>query len=182
MIELYGYKYSVYAWIVRFGLHEKGVAYRWIEVNPFSDDVPPSYLDIHPFCRVPSLVDGTFVLYEAGAMTRYVDDWFDGPALLPSDAKGRARVSQVISIVDNYAYWPLVRQVFSHGVMGPRIGRPSDPDEVAAGLHSAERTLDALEGLIGDQGFLLARRSPSQTFTWRRCFHTSVNTRKATLP
>ncbi len=27
-IELHGYQYSVYAWIARFALHEKGVNYR----------------------------------------------------------------------------------------------------------------------------------------------------------
>jgi hypothetical protein len=28
-VELYGYKYSVYAWIARLALHEKGCAYKW---------------------------------------------------------------------------------------------------------------------------------------------------------
>lgn len=155
MTDLYGFKYSVYAWIAGFCLHEKGVSYQWHEVNPFADDVPSSYLDLHPFCRVPTLVDGDFVLYETGAITRYVDDSFDGPPLMPVDAKNRARANQIIAVVDSYTYWSLVRQVFSHGVMGPRVGRPSDSNEVAAGLEASEKTLDALENLAGVEGFLV---------------------------
>src|SRR5262245_61676905 len=114
MIDLYGYKYSVYAWIARFSLHEKGIDYNWIEVNPFADNVDPAYLRKHPFCRVPTLVHGNFVLYETGAITRYRDEAFVGPKLQPDGLKERARVNQVMSIVDSYTYWPFVRQVFVH--------------------------------------------------------------------
>ena len=73
-VELHGYKYSVYAWIARFALREKGIGYRWVEVNPFADNVPEDYLAMHPFSRVPTLVSGNFVVYETNAITRYVDD------------------------------------------------------------------------------------------------------------
>jgi glutathione S-transferase len=43
-VELYGYQYSVYSWIARLAIHEKGVEYNWVEINPFSDNVPASYL------------------------------------------------------------------------------------------------------------------------------------------
>ena len=32
-VELHGYKYSVYAWIARFALREKGISYKWVEVG-----------------------------------------------------------------------------------------------------------------------------------------------------
>src|SRR5690349_11276108 len=72
-VELYGYKHSVYAWIARLALREKGCAYEWREVNPFAEDVPADYLAMHPFKRVPVLVHDGFVLYETSAITRYVD-------------------------------------------------------------------------------------------------------------
>jgi glutathione S-transferase len=154
-VTLHGYKYSVYAWIARMALHEKGVPYQWIEVDPFADDVSAAYRALHPFVRVPTLVDGEFALYETGAITRYVDDAFDGPRLQPNSAKDCARVSQIISIIDSYAYWPLVRQVFAHGVIGPRIGRPSDAAEVARGLDAAPRILHALNDLATGAPFLV---------------------------
>jgi glutathione S-transferase len=153
--ELHGYKYSVYAWITRFALHEKGVGYQWVEVNPFADDLSADYLALHPFGRVPTLVDGDFTLFETSAITRYIDEAFDGPVLQPSALRASARVNQIISIVDNYVYWPLVRQVFSHGLIGPRIGRPSDPSEYQQGLTAAPRILRALDGLVGDESFLV---------------------------
>jgi glutathione S-transferase len=155
MIDLYGYKYSVYAWIVRFALHEKAVAYNWIEVNPFADDVDSGYLDLHPFCRVPTLVNNGFVLYETGAITRYIDEIFEHPKLMPVPIEHRARVNQILSVIDSYTYWPLVRQVFAHGVMGPRLGRSVDPDDVERGLAASTRTLDALENLATGGTFLI---------------------------
>ncbi|MGI9407330.1 MAG: glutathione S-transferase family protein [Hyphomicrobiaceae bacterium] len=154
-VDLHGYKYSVYAWIARFVLHEKGVDYRWVEVDPFADDVSADYLAMHPFCRVPTLADGDFVLYETGAITRYIDEAFEGPALQPGQPRERARMCQIISIVDSYAYWPLVRQVFSHGFFGPRMERTSDPAEFRQGLEAAPRVLGALEGLAGGGPFLI---------------------------
>ncbi|WP_247389280.1 MULTISPECIES: glutathione S-transferase family protein [unclassified Bradyrhizobium] len=125
-IELHGYQYSVYSWIARLALHEKGVAYDWVEVNPFAENFPASYLAMHPFKRVPVLVHDGLVVYETGAITRYVDEAFEGPELQSMEPRTRARCNQIMSIVDSYAYWPLVRQVFSDGVFRPRMGLPAD--------------------------------------------------------
>lgn len=148
--ELHGYQYSVYSWIARLALHEKGVAYDWIEVNPFAEDIPASYLAMHPFRRVPTLTHAGFVLYETGAITRYVDEAFEGPKLQPVDPRERARCNQIISIVDSYAYWPLVRQVFSHGVFRPRMNRAMDESELQSGLEAAPKVLAALESVAGE--------------------------------
>ncbi len=153
-VELHGYQYSVYSWIARLALAEKGVDCEWIEVNPFAPDVPDSYLALHPFKRVPALVHDGFEIYETGAITRYVDQAFAGPALQPTDPRHRARCSQFISIIDSYVYWPFVRQVFSHGVFRPRLGRPSDATEVQNGLATAQNVLAALERLVADARFL----------------------------
>jgi glutathione S-transferase len=153
-VELYGYQYSVYSWIARLALEEKGEDYRWIEINPFAPGVPETYLALHPFQRVPALVHDDFQIYETGAITRYIDEAFTGPRLQPMEARHRARCSQFISIVDSYAYWPLVRQVFSHRVFRPRLGRPSDAAEVEKGFAAAPGVLAALELLAADAEYL----------------------------
>ena len=91
-LVLHGYRYSVYLRIVRLTLAEKGVAYDRVEVNPFASDVPAAYLALHPFGRVPTLVHDGFVLYETGAITRYIDRAFPGPPLQPGDARALARM------------------------------------------------------------------------------------------
>jgi len=153
-VELYGYQHSVYSWIARLALEEKGQDYRWIEINPFARDVPASYLALHPFKRVPALVHDNFQIYETGAITRYVDEAFPGPRLQPTDPRQRARTNQLLSIIDSYVYWPLVRQVFSHRVFRPRLGRPSDVAEVQKGLEAAPEVLAALERLAADTAYL----------------------------
>jgi glutathione S-transferase len=153
-LVLHGYAHSVYVRIVRLTLAEKGVACERVEVNPFEPDSEGTYHDLHPFGRVPTLVHDGFVLYETGAITRYVDRRFPGPALQPCDPRALARMDQIISVVDSYAYWPLVRQVFAHRVMRPRLGRASDESEIAQGLAAAPRVLDALEALTGEEAFL----------------------------
>jgi len=141
--------------IARLALAEKGVAYERVEVNPFAPDVPSAYLAMHPFRRVPVLVHGDFVLYETGAITRYVDETFPGARLQPEAPRERARMTQIISIVDAYAYWPMVRQVFSHAVFRPRVGEPVDPAEIGRGLEGSARALGALEALAAAGAFLV---------------------------
>ena len=154
-LVLHGYQYSVYVRIVRMVLAEKGVAYERAEVNPFAPDLPDAYLAMHPFRRVPVLAHGDLVLYETGAITRYVDETFPGPRLQPVAPRERARMTQIISIIDSYAYWPMVRQVFSHSVFRPRLGEPADAAEIHKGLVGAARALRALEQLAPGWNFLV---------------------------
>ncbi len=154
-VVLHGYQYSVYLRIACLALVEKGVAYQRVEVNPFAAEVPAAYLAMHPFRRVPVLVHDGFVLYETGAITRYVDESFPGPRLQPEAPRERARMTQIISIVDSYAYWPMVRQVFAHSVFRPRVGEPVDPGEIARGLEGSTRALGALEALAAGGDFLI---------------------------
>ena len=153
-LSLYGYRYSVYSWIAKLALYEKGVDYEWIEVDPFAPDVAPDYLRIHPFKRVPALSHDGFVLYETRAITQYIDEGFRGPALQPTDPRQRARCNQIISIVDSYAYWPLVRQVYAHRVFRKLLGQAYDDAEVEKGLMAAPHVLGALEAIAEGTVFL----------------------------
>ena len=79
-VELHGYQYSVYSWIARLALGEKGVDYDWVEVNPFGEIVSSHCLEMHPFKRVPTFVQSEIAIYETNAITRYVDEAFAGPS------------------------------------------------------------------------------------------------------
>lgn len=151
---LHGYRYSVYVRIVRLVLAEKAVAYDQVEVNPFATEVPETYLALHPFGRVPALVHDGFPLYETGAITRYLDRTFPQPSLQPQAPRRLARMDQIIAVVDAYAYWPLVRQVFVHDVVRPHRGTAGDAAELEKGLQGAARALDALEALAAPEAWL----------------------------
>jgi len=152
---LHGYRYSVYVRIARLVLAEKGVACEQVEVNPFATEVPKAYLALHPFGRVPAIVHDGFALYETGAIARYIDRAFPGPALQPVAPRRLARMDQIIGVADAYAYWPLVRQVFVHDVVRPHLGAAGDAAELQKGLAAAAAVLDALESLAATETWLV---------------------------
>jgi len=151
-LVLHGFRYSVYVRIARIALAEKGLTYEHVEIDPFATDVPIEYLSLHPFKRVPVLVDGDFALYETEAITRYIDEAFPGPALQPSEPRQRARMAQIISIIDSYGYVPMVRQVAGERVFALFRGRQPDEALIRTGLEASRRVLDALETIIPGDG------------------------------
>jgi glutathione S-transferase len=153
LVDLYGYRYSAYNRIVRLTLLSKGVEHRIIEVDPFAE-LSDAYLRLHPFGRVPVLTHGAFELFETNAITRYVDRAFKGRGLQPVDVAALARMDQVIAVIDAYAYWPMVRQVSSHGFFRPLFGEPSNPEEIAVGL-DASRTVLSFLNTVADEGKVL---------------------------
>jgi Glutathione S-transferase, N-terminal domain len=121
---VYGAPYSVYVRAVRLALEEEGVPYRLVPIDVFTPDGPPKeYLNRQPFGRIPAFEHGGFQLYEAGAITRYVDEAFPGPVLQPTAPELRARTHQVISILDSYAYRTLVWDIYVERVSVPKDGR-----------------------------------------------------------
>ncbi|MEM7667647.1 MAG: glutathione S-transferase family protein [Pseudomonadota bacterium] len=155
---LHGYTFSVYAWIARLVLVEKGVGFEWREVDPFDcpDDAP--LLQLNPFCRVPVLEHDGSVLYETAAIAQYIDERFDGPRLMPCDAIERARMRQIICLVDSDAYWPLVRQVFVQSFRQPRTGSLPDQSALDQGRAAAEHVLGVFETLAVGKIWLVGQR------------------------
>lgn len=153
---LYGARYSVYVHTALLVLQEKGVEFDLVEVDIFAPEgPPPGHLERHPFGRIPAFEHDGFALYETAAITRYVDEAFPGPALQPADARGRARLTQIIGILDSYAYRPLVWDIYVERVSKPREGRASDEARIAAALPRAGLCLDVLEGFLGEGPWLL---------------------------
>jgi glutathione S-transferase len=155
-VVVWGAAYSVYVRIVRLALAEKGVAYRLEEVDIFAPGgPPPEHLARHPFGKIPAFAHDGFRLYEAGAIARYVDEAFPGPALQPADPKARARLNQIVSIVDSYAYPSLVWGVFMEAVRKPGRGEPTDRAALTSALARARTCLQALSDLAGPGDWLV---------------------------
>jgi glutathione S-transferase len=152
---VFGADYSVYVRIVRLALEEKGFPYRLQEIDVFASGGPPAdYLTRHPFGRIPAFEHAGFRLFEAGAITRYIDDAFPGPTLQPGQPRLRARMNQVISILDSYAYRTLVWDIFVERVRAPQQGRQPDEDRIHAAVPAADKCLVALDEIMGDEPFL----------------------------
>lgn len=157
--SLFGASCGVYVRIVRLVLAEKGVAYRLVERDrPELDGPLPIGAQHHAFGRVPAFDHAGFVLYETGAITRYIDEGFAGPALQPASPRGRARMHQIISLLDNLAYHTLVWDIFVERVRAAFEGRAPDQTRIAAALPIAETCLDELVELMADAPYLAGER------------------------
>jgi glutathione S-transferase len=156
-VELFGLERSVYTRIARLALEEKGVGYRLHEVEIFgAQGVPEAHRQRHPFGRIPVLRHGDFELYETAAITRYIDEAFDGPALQPRDLRQRARMNQIIGLLDAYAYRPMVWGVFVQRVRVPLQGGAADEALVARSLDESRACLRVLAHLSTFTPFLLS--------------------------
>lgn len=150
---VYGARYSTYTRSVLLALEEKGVEYRLSEIDVFRDGVPPGYLERQPFGRIPSFEHDGFRLYETAAILRYVDEALPGPALQPADPRGRARVTQIVSILDSYAYRAMVWDIFVERRDRPD-GRAPDEEKIRGGVDRSRACLRAIAGLMGSHRYL----------------------------
>lgn len=149
---LYGADYSVYVRIARMALQEKGVEHELVPLDIFAaEGVPAWYLEHHPFGRIPAFEHDGFRIFETNAISHYVDEAFDGPALQPADAQGRARMGQIAGMLDAYGYRAMVWDVAVERL------EKTPPDEalIAGGLHQAETVLKVLTSLKAKGPWLL---------------------------
>jgi glutathione S-transferase len=142
-------------------LAEKGVEFTHDPERPQS----PEQLARHPWGKIPALTHGDLTLYETVAVTRYIDEAFDGPALQPADAAGRARMSQWISVYSSYFDPPVMRQV----VIQRLLRDPSDEDMIAAGIPESERSLAVIDDALGRSAYFAG-----DDLTLADCFYVPV--------
>ena len=102
MLELYHNDMSVCAQKVRLALAEKGLEYTEHHINLRSgEQKKPEYVKLNPKGVVPTLVHDGFVVCESVVINEYIDDAFEGPALMPESAQGRARVRHWTKQIDD---------------------------------------------------------------------------------
>ena len=73
---------------VRWALEEVGQPYA-VRLVSFKAMKEPAHLAVHPFGQIPTFEDGTFTLFETGAIVLHIAERYAG--LLPADADARAR-------------------------------------------------------------------------------------------
>jgi glutathione S-transferase len=131
-IVLYYGSGSPYAWRAQLAIEHKALPYE-LKVLSFSagDTRKPEFVALNPRHRVPTLVDGDFVIYESNAVVEYLDEAYPGRGapLFPGDARMRATTRRLISEIDDYfdkAVDPLTTQAFS------KKPEERDPQAIAA--------------------------------------------------
>ena len=117
-LKIWGRANSVNVQKVLWCLRELDLAYQRIDAGmAFGRNHEPDYLAMNPNGRVPTLVDGDFVLWESNSIMRYlVTAYRAGSPVYPDAPKVRAGVDRwldwtlsTVQPVDRPVFWALVR-------------------------------------------------------------------------
>ena len=135
-------------------LVEKGVPYTLEEVDILSGaHQKDDFLKKCPFAKVPAFEHDGFLLYETAPTLRYIDETFGGPSLQPDDTRARARMGQIMGIVDSYAYPAMIGTIVIQRVVNPLVGASTDEAVIAEAVPLANTSIAVLDSLIADQEF-----------------------------
>jgi glutathione S-transferase len=102
-IELYWGSGSPFAWRVMLTLAVKGLTYE-SKLLEFAkgEHKTPSYLQLNPRGKVPTLKDGQFVIYESIGIMAYLDRKYPEPPLFGKTPEEAGSIWQTISECESY--------------------------------------------------------------------------------
>ena len=147
-MKLYGYWRSLATFRVRVALALKGLRLDQPEIpidlmQGMQHDA--AYRRVNPQAVVPALIleDGGAPLFQSMAILEYLEETHPLPALLPKDARGRARVRGLAQICVSDGHPFIVPRV--RGYLEKTLGL----DEAARNRWVAHWSLQALEALEG---------------------------------
>src|SRR3954451_22559810 len=153
-ITVYGIPGSPFLRSVEIALKEKDIPYDLHALAP-GEHKQPEHLARHPFGRVPAFEHNGFALYESQAIIRYLDESFPNPPLSPGNAQQRARMNQVIGIIEWYFFPKAAAPIAFNRIIGPKLlGLPTDEAAIAEAMPMARTCFAELDRLLGDKPYL----------------------------
>ena len=153
MIQIHGVHGSPFVRKVLIALELKGVEYEIVPQMPFSGD--KEYLKLNPLGKVPTLVDGDFVLGDSKVICRYLESAYPEPALYPTDVKERAMADWYEDLCGGRVA-ELAAGIFFQRFMRPFAFKQEPDEELVAKITEKQLPpmLDYLEGQLPADGFV----------------------------
>jgi glutathione S-transferase len=156
---IYGPELSTYVRTVRMTFEEKGVPYTMQDVSVVKGEQKQQpHLTRNPFGTVPAFEHDGFKLYETSPTVRYIDQVFPGVALTPDDPQQRARMNQIISIIDYHGYVSMIGQIVVQRLFTVLLPNGTDENIIRAGLPKAELCVNEIARIQGGNPFLAGDR------------------------
>lgn len=153
-MKIYGHPWSINTRKVQMALAEKGKeAELSLVMIPKGEQKLPAHVALHPFAKVPVLEDEGFVLYESSAITRYLEQKFPTPALVPSDARGVALTNQWIGALEAY-FVPHVVPLIIETLFRRYLGGEANLQAIESGYTNMQTALDAVDRALERSPYL----------------------------
>jgi glutathione S-transferase len=168
MLELYGNPRSR-AMRCLWMLEESGVPYRLIEKSTRADDLQTAeYLRLNPNARIPTLVDGSLVLWESMAINLYLAQKYQGPM--------HCSEAEMLGLAAQWSFWAMLEMehllldLLMHRALLPEFVRdPSYAERDELLLHKPLEVLNkAVAGrkyLVGES-FTVADLNVASILAW----------------
>jgi glutathione S-transferase len=159
-MKLYNSNFSPNALRVRAVAAELSIDLEIIEVDfRKGEHKAAPYLALNPNGKVPTLVDGDFVLWESRAINGYLASLKPELGLYPDEAKTRA-------LIDQWSHWqaihlgPAMQKVAFERVMKSKFGM-GVPDEntIASGLKEIDQFLPVLDDNLKEKEWVAGKLS-----------------------
>lgn len=156
-VTLIGVDFSNYVRTARIACEEKGITHELTtdHLSSVADLKSEAHLAYHPFGRIPVLLHDGFTLFETSAICRYIDENFDGPALVPSERRQTALMEQWISAYHGYAHPAIMIGHFAHYLFPKGDDGGPDREAVEAGLPELAAKLNILNKELEAGPYLL---------------------------
>jgi glutathione S-transferase len=152
---VYGTSLSTYVRTVQLLLEEINVKYQIYSIDFLQNENKlAEYLAKNPFVKMPALEIEEGLIYETSAITDYLDTVLANGQFTPTDPLIKARMRQIIGIIDHYFY-PNVITVVMQGLIVPSQGGQSDLGVVSEAIEMAKTAIEAIESLVICNPYLL---------------------------
>jgi glutathione S-transferase len=158
-LRLWGHVKSINVQKVLWALNELGLEYERVDAGgSFGKVREADYLALNPNGLVPTLEDGSAVLWESNAIVRYLFTKYGASPLQPIDLAARARAD---AWTDWYAttLWPHVRALVVQLVRTPEEKR--DRAAISSAQQAAQVALTILDRELAKQPYVAGAH-----FTW----------------
>lgn len=152
MLVIWGRDNSVNVQKALWVAEELGLPYRRIDAGAaFGVVNTPEYRALNPNGLVPTIDDDGFVLWESGAIVRYLAAKHAPGTLWPTDLKIRAEADRWMDW-KNTTFWPAIRPVFWNLIRTPVEAR--DPTAMEASRLATIGVMAILDAHLADRAYV----------------------------
>ena len=157
MLTIYGADLSSPANKVRYTANYLKLEYTYQRVSlRDGENKKPEFLKINPIGKIPVINDGGFILFESGAICRYLAEKAKSD-IYPTELQQRAIVEQWIDFSTLHIAQAMSR-VFYNRVLAPVIKAPVDENSIKDGLNFLDRFLPIVDGQLARRLHLVNER------------------------